>query len=465
MAYPSPLRRIAWLIAILWGHAMAQGQCEHSEYLETVRVNGTMTLICRNHSDEEAASPIHPDPKHPVLSHPKPAVYPKKDHNLYLYDLSVRGQMLDLAPYRHVRLLGTIPPGTRFAFADETRYRSESNVAALRTPDGLDLHALWDRLDLRRLKYLVAFVPHGRSLTLEAIRFIRDAPPKPRSFPLSVWVWRTDPFDATALSNPALHTLYVQMAPQTATVIQKAQHRGKKVFGLDGDPHDILDPARLLGDIRTLRDLKRTFPKTILGFQIDVEPYLLPDYTAHTTQYLTRYLTLVRRLSDKAHEAGLLFSVAIPFWFDNLYVEGKPLAFHVVDAADEVVLMNYRRDRETAMAIAADTLAYGQYRHTTVKLGIELTPIPDEKHTLYRLAPPAPCLIRDTIKKQCRLLTSVHTYTVWGKTISFNGAKDWMLNDFISQPVDYRAFGGFVLHDYSALLRRSSNAPTRKTHE
>lgn len=457
------MKQLLFLLT-LSGYLAAGALCPDAPWLESVTVEGTATLHCRYTLDEATPAPLHPGTAMPQLEHPVPAVYPKGDHRLYLYDLTRAGHYLDAAPYETMVIEGTIPDGVQFALADAERYRRDDNLPVTLTGGRLTLPPLWKHLDLRRLKYLVAFVPLGKQLALQAIRFRhRIARPAPRTFPLSTWVWQTDPFNPSALKNPALQTLYVQMAPHTPDVIAVAKRYGKTVYGLDGDPHDILDPTRLVNVIETLRHLRKRFPDTVRGFQIDVEPYLLPDFPRHRTDYLERYLTLIRLLSRKAHAAHLRFSLVIPFWFDNLYVQGKPLAFHAVDVADEVVIMSYRTTAEAVLEIAADTLAYARYRHTPVKLGLELKPIPDERHQIYKMGKKSPCLEGGRITT-CRALKLIRNHTVRGDTISLHDAPA-KRNAILKYPIEYDAFSGFVLHDYAELFRQTSTTPNQKNRE
>ena len=452
------------LLLTLSGFLTAGTHCPDASWIESVTVEGTSTLHCRYTLDETTPAPYHPGKAMPQLEHPVPAVYPKGDHQLYLYDLSREEHYLDAAPYDTLVIEGTIPDGVRFALADAEHYRRDDNLPVTITDGRLTLPPLWKELDLRRLKYLVAFVPLEKQLTLQAIRFRHRAPrAASRVFPLSTWVWQTDPFDPTALKNPALQTLYIQMAPLTPDVIAVAKQYGKTVYGLDGDPHDILDPARLVNVIKTLGHLRKRFPDTVQGFQIDVEPYLLSDFPRHRTDYLERYLTLIRLLSREAHAVHLRFSLVIPFWFDNLYVQGKPLAFHAVDVADEVVIMSYRTTAEAILEIAADTLAYAQYRHTPVKLGLELKPIPDEQHRIYKIENKRSCLEGDRIVP-CRPLKLLQDFTVRGDTISLHDAPE-KRKAILNHPIGYETFSGFVLHDYAELSQQTSTPPNRKKRE
>ena len=63
----------------------------------------------------------------------------------------------------------------------------------------------------------------------------------------------------------------------------------------------------------------------------------------------------------------------MPFWFTSTVHRSRPLAFAVMDRADEVAVMSYRTDVQELTAISEDTLRYGFLTGIPVWLGMETT--------------------------------------------------------------------------------------------
>lgn len=123
------------------------------------------------------------------------------------------------------------------------------------------------------------------------------------------------------------------------------------------------------------------------GVNIDIEPYLLPDWETNRTLRATQYLELSRRFVDMRDRAGqgeLSLGSATPFWFDavpGIVFEGraKPLSEHVQDVHDYVALMDYRDFADGPDGIlfhAASELAYADRIGKTLVIGVETLPRP-----------------------------------------------------------------------------------------
>ncbi len=130
------------------------------------------------------------------------------------------------------------------------------------------------------------------------------------------------------------------------------------------------------------------------GVHLDIEPYLLTATWFNRRLWLvTHYLQLLTKASKLAHANGLQFEVDIPFWWDerdpfnrdglNITFKGqkKFLAYHVIDIADRVGIMNYRTQvygADGAVATARSELKYAEKKNKKILIGIETYPLPPE---------------------------------------------------------------------------------------
>ncbi len=120
------------------------------------------------------------------------------------------------------------------------------------------------------------------------------------------------------------------------------------------------------------------------GIQIDIEPYVLPDWDEAPEvprQYLDMLDAMVSRARARAGES-LDVGPAIPRWFDRsdecLRVAWRgrvrTCADHVQDIADYIAIMDYRDVAEGSVGIieqAAAEIAYGQAIGRPVVIGVE----------------------------------------------------------------------------------------------
>ena len=130
------------------------------------------------------------------------------------------------------------------------------------------------------------------------------------------------------------------------------------------------------------------------GINIDIEPYLLPDWESRLSKRARQYLELSRRFIEMVRESGqsLLVGPAMPFWFDtvrDIAFDGttKPLYQHVQDVHDYVALMDYRDFAEGPDGIVfhgTSELDYARSIERSVVIGVETLRSSPEKVTFYQ---------------------------------------------------------------------------------
>ena len=159
-----------------------------------------------------------------------------------------------------------------------------------------------------------------------------------------------------------------------ARLLSLVQEAGIDVLALDGYPEAIQEPQLLADKIRRLLQLVR--PGALSGVQLDIEPYLLPGFLDDDAQF-RRYLGTIETMHE-ALQGRARLSMVIPFWLATPTVGGRPLAYAVMDRADEVAVMSYRTDLDEVQEIAEDILRYGDVIGKPVWLAVETTRLPVE---------------------------------------------------------------------------------------
>lgn len=377
-----------------------------------------------------------------------------------IVDLAGPNSVQSLLPYQTIALSGRVSGRWQLALADQAHLLRDDNVPLAPLGTGtvqeFPLGQLADRLDLARSRYLV-FRMEGKQgrLDLDRVSFSR-LPAEVRPTLRGVWLWdrsRVVGREEKVIDDLTAHgmnRLYLQLDDEPHRLIPflRLAARAKiEVYALDGSAEAVLESAPLLARLGSVREHNRRHPEApFAGVQLDVEPYLLKDFQLRRDHYLKRYLQV---LADAAAVCGseLPLSVAAPFWFAQLRIQGGDFIAQLLEIADEIVVMGYRTSIEEIRAITSDFLAYGERSGTPVLLGLELTPLPDEWHQVLHKT--------DAAGAGAVVLAGLSwragaRYQVPGSRLSFAGQYR-KLPAILAQAPEFASFQGWVLHSYEVL--------------
>jgi hypothetical protein len=321
----------------------------------------------------------------------------------YTVALQRAGAGVDGLSYDTLHLRGRVLGRVTLALADEAAQRREENIPLTQVTGDIDLRlplgTVARRLDLRRLAALVILPETPESqIGLELLTLEHTTGPRQKVPGLGFWVWEY----RHALAHPEkvlgacrrydCGRLLVQMPALEddasvweayAQFLSTAPNQGIEAFALDGYPEAIHTPEALLQKVRRLRAVLAGRP--FAGLQLDIEPYLLEGFFVDDTG-LVRYLAVLEQMREALGGKARL-SVVIPFWFAAQTLNGRPVAFAVMDRADEVAVMSYRTGVDELCAITEDILRYGNLIGTPVWLALETRPLPVERHVVLTREP------------------------------------------------------------------------------
>jgi hypothetical protein len=321
----------------------------------------------------------------------------------YRVELQRADSGVDVLSYDTLHLRGRALGRVTLALADKAAQRRGDNVPlthvtgdfALRLP----VQTIARQLDLRRLAAFVV-VPEtpDSEVKIELLTVERTAGPRQKTPGRGFWVWEyrhTLAHPETVLGACRRYgcgRLLIQMPALEdaaslweayAHFLSTAPDQGIEAFALDGYPEAIHTPEALLHKVRRLRAVLAG--RRWAGIQLDIEPYLLADFFVDETG-LERYLAVLEQIRQ-ALEGQARLSVVIPFWFTAQTLRGRPVAFTVLDRADEVAVMSYRTRLDELRAITEDILRYGDLVGTPVWLALETQPLPVERHVVLKSEP------------------------------------------------------------------------------
>ncbi len=178
-----------------------------------------------------------------------------------------------------------------------------------------------------------------------------------------LWLWHyTQLLDSRQRANAFafardhyVNTIYLESqtllttSPQTlADIITEAATYNLRVELLFGNPQWALQsnhgiPISLARQAVTFANSLSSPP---LGLHFDIEPYLLPEWTADRNNVANQYLDLLEALQTEVKGTSLILTVDIPFWFDAIPVTRngttRPLHERVLKRVDRVAIMAYR---------------------------------------------------------------------------------------------------------------------------
>ncbi|MCS7463263.1 hypothetical protein N0M98_24370 [Paenibacillus doosanensis] len=179
--------------------------------------------------------------------------------------------------------------------------------------------------------------------------------------------------------------------------IEAASQSGIQVHALDGAPDWVL-PAqsdRVAGLVRWVADYNRLAEpsRRFGGVQIDVEPYLLPQWNTDRERIAAEWLDTVTRFAEEARRQSepLTIGAALPFWLDEIELpelphgeEGGESKSHgegrgtllepMMKQLDEMTLMSYRDQAEAIIDMTAAELLLGDLLGKKVFVGVETNP-------------------------------------------------------------------------------------------
>ncbi|ULA60781.1 MAG: hypothetical protein LZF60_270107 [Nitrospira sp.] len=315
-------------------------------------------------------------------------------------ELRPGGRPVDLMSYQMLRLRGRATGQVVVAIEDVAGHEREHNHPLTTVTGTFDLSIplkeIGRGVDLRYVTALVVSSEgHSGQIQLEQLRVTQREAGKTRPAGTGFWVWnyRAAIQESQTLLDTcrkqACSRMLIQMPSLNddeaiwrdyGRLLGLVQEAGIDALALDGYPEAIQEPHLLADKVQRLLQLVR--PGALSGIQLDIEPYLLPGFLDDDAQ-LRRYLGTIETVHEAIHGRARL-SMVIPFWLATPTVGGRPLAYAVMDRADEVAVMSYRTDLDEVQDIAEDILRYGDVIEKPVWLAIETTLLPLEQHVVLR---------------------------------------------------------------------------------
>lgn len=390
---------------------------------------------------------------------------------------------VDLLSYETLRIRGHATGQVAVALEDRAAGQREDNLPLVTVTGPFDLtlslKVIGQKLDLRSLTALVVSTEAASAhIVFEQIEVAQPSFVSAGPAGIGFWVWkyREAIRDPTALlatcRAQSCSRVLIQMPSETdddglwrsyVRLLRTLQEAGVAAFALDGYPEAIQEPHKLADKIQRLLALVK--PGGLSGIQLDIEPYLVPGFLQDEAQLL-RYVETIDTLKEVIG-GRLRLSMVIPFWLASPTLAGRPLAYAVMDRADEVAVMSYRTDLDEVQEIAEDILRYGDLVGTRVWLAVETTPLLVEQHVVLRreLDPDQADAMLDYDRRLLQWMPSAgglslptrrewfrihHRFTVRPERLTFAGRSRAEVSASVRRIVEitsHPSFSGVIIHD------------------
>lgn len=215
-----------------------------------------------------------------------------------------------------------------------------------------------------------------------------------------LWVWRAasvlDVSQRNAvlgfMANKGLNTVYIdarvpvlQNHYMLSEFIRAANAREIQVELMFGKPEWALVEHHweVLNLVDQAAEYVRRFPDAApTAVHLDIEAHLVAQWQQQRNSVASQLLDLFAKVKSRLNAVSLPLAVDMPVWWDGFAVVrdgvSRPLHQWVIDAADRVVLMDYRDTEARIIADAESELRYASNRGKEIVVGVETMCIPPE---------------------------------------------------------------------------------------
>ncbi|MFD1991683.1 hypothetical protein ACFSGI_17070 [Paenibacillus nicotianae] len=261
-----------------------------------------------------------------------------------------------------------------------------------------------------------------------------------QSIQKATWLWNTTLIvDSTTdilqfAASQQINTIYLQINKdldisqyQRFISAASAQHimiealDGAPSWALDQDRHQLQDTLQWITSYQQASSATEQFG----GIHIDIEPYLLPNWTNEQATIVAQWQRSVQMITATAQALHLPASADIPFW---LYTLNTPdghstLSKWMIDQYGSLTVMAYRDSGAAIDDVAQAQLSEADTAGKDMYIGVETNPSSEGDHiSFYGKGADALTTALSQVTTQASTHSSfagiaVHDYVGWGKIV------------------------------------------------
>lgn len=279
----------------------------------------------------------------------------------------------------------------------------------------------------------------------------------------AAWIWNVNNF----IKNPKdylreikkynINTIFVQLPKNIQDLYQSLvfmDDNGIKVYATTGEPDAIFNNTGLLKELAEVKNFNLKNKVQFAGFQVDIEPYTLPDFNINESKYLNLYIETIKNINKEKGE--LEFSVVVPFWLSEKSIGDKNVLSQVLNNSDYIATMSYRTKMKDILNISNNTLCLASQSKKKVIIGLELTKLPNERHFIIGVNSFSKAVFsnkegqyianKDVLNS---ILSTTYNYEVKSSNVSFYSNPS-QINEIFKNVPDFWSFKGWGLNGLSS---------------
>lgn len=386
---------------------------------------------------------------------------------------------------QHLRVQASGSGLFTIAIADSDRLRSESVVPIGRT-------ALRDNSELFNYQLPASGQPWraisivcpnvAATITLESVELVPgNLVSEAEQTNRSAWFWSPQRWreQQDRLLNiaveEALDTLYITIPVSAdgevdrsavAEFVAAASEQDIAIWPVIGDRNDVLPSSRpaLLNRLRAYVNYNESVSEEarLQGIQLDVEPYLLPGFTADPEYWRNQYLVMLQD-ARAAIGSDLALDLVVPVWWGSSPQWGTEFLNQLTPLNVSLTVMNYRTEHERLRDESVPFLVWAQLQQTPVRMALETGSLGSEIRRAFERRTRHGELWQFQIDSQFVLILFSQVQTglsgqafeavddsLYSATnLTFNGQQEAMNRaaDYLQQQFsDWQYFSGIALH-------------------
>lgn len=216
----------------------------------------------------------------------------------------------------------------------------------------------------------------------------------------ATWLWNTKLIETSSdelisfMADQGIDTIFLQISSRVSKTsytefIRSANEHQISVYALNGAPDWALESSlpKLNSFITWINNYQNSVnaDEKFAGIQVDIEPYLLPDWSTNWTSLVTQWQNNVTYLASEAKKINLPLNAALPFWLDKYKTPGQniTLSYWMISNLDSVSLMTYRDKAATIFDLAKAELAEAELLNKKVYISVETKRSNEGNHVTF----------------------------------------------------------------------------------
>ncbi|MNO61158.1 hypothetical protein D3C76_517960 [compost metagenome] len=207
----------------------------------------------------------------------------------------------------------------------------------------------------------------------------------------ATWLWNTKLIETSSdelisfMDHQGIEIVFLQISRNVSkssytNFIKNASMHQIKVYAADGAPDWALNSKlpKLTSFMTWINNYQNSVnaDEKFSGIHVDIEPYLLPEWTNNFADLVAQWQSNIIYLSTEAQQMNLPLNAALPFWMDKYKTpdQNETISYWMISKLDSISLMTYRDKANTIFNLAQSELIEAELLNKKVYICVETKP-------------------------------------------------------------------------------------------